>query len=319
MSTSGHITEKEDYRIERLSRDKIEDLAKLHEAVYAAAPANNYYDLKYDTAYTKVEYAGFIAYHPCGEPIAYYGVIPCFIEWNKEIILAAQSADTMTHPKHRFKGMFMQLANKTFELCRQLNIKLIFGFPNQNSYHGFIKLGWKKTESLECFIIPVDSLPLHSISSKIGILKIPYEHYKKQVLKKILLDVNGIKNSVITDGFAGVLRSDDYVKYKTYSKTKVITIAGAKIWMTDKHALVVGDMEDVNEKNFNNVIDELKSVAKKMGFKQIQFHSSSGTSLNHLFSGICKASPSFPVLFLDCGSPVPLEKIKFTFADIDIF
>ena len=33
--------------------------------------------------------------------------------------------------------------------------ELIYGFPNQNSYHGAIKLGWQMTEMMECFKIPV--------------------------------------------------------------------------------------------------------------------------------------------------------------------
>ena len=173
-----------EYIIERLNRERIKDLEKLHQAVYLKSPTKEYYEKKYETAYTGIEYVGFIAYSN-DEPIAYYGVIPCFIEWKNEKYLAAQSADTMTHPDHRYKGMFSDLSNKAFELCRQLNINLVFGFPNQNSYHGAIKLGWKMTECMEFFQINIESLPLKSISNKIKFLQIPYKLGGKKCFQNI--------------------------------------------------------------------------------------------------------------------------------------
>jgi len=137
-------TDSKEYTVVRLNKDNLKDVAVLHEAVYGIAPAPAYFPKKYNTAYTGTEYVGFIAYNPQNIPVAYYGVIPCFIQHGTEIMLAAQSADTMTDPQHRYKGMFVDLSNLTFKLCRELSIHLIFGYPNQNSYHGAIhKLGWK--------------------------------------------------------------------------------------------------------------------------------------------------------------------------------
>jgi Acetyltransferase (GNAT) domain len=246
-------------------------------------------------------------------------VIPCFIEWNNDKYLAAQSADTMTHPGHRYKGMFMELSNKTFDLCRQLKILLVFGFPNENSYHGAIKLGWKMTEKMEFFQIKIESLPLKSISNKIKFLQIPYGLWRKHVLSKYQKEVNGVENSVIREGYAGVMRNKEYKNYKKYNQTFVIEIESVMIWLKDDDVLKIGDIQGITEDNFNKVVEVLRSLTIKLGLKQIHFHCSPGTSLYRFFTGICEPLPSFPVLFQDFGSPVPLEKIKFTFADIDIF
>jgi hypothetical protein len=307
-----------EYHFKRLNKEKIKDLVKLHESVYSKSPSKGYYEKKYDTRFTGIEYVGFIAYSN-DEPIAYYGVIPCFIEWKNQKFLVAQSADTMTHPGHRYAGMFMDLSNKTFELCRLLNIHLIFGFPNQNSYHGAIKLGWKMTEKMGFFQIKIESLPLRSISNKIKFLQIPYNIWKKHVLSKYQKEMNGVENSVVTDGFAGLLRNEAFKNYKLYSHTIVIGIESAIIWMKLTDVLVIGDLQGITEKNFNHVIEELKSITRKLGLKQIHFHCSPETTLYRLFNGICEPASSFPVLFQDLGSIIPLEKIKFTFADIDIF
>ena len=121
------------------------------------------------------------------------------------------------------------------------------------------------------------------------------------------------------DGFAGLYRSDEYFYYKTYSPSKVIGVENAKIWVSNKYGMVIGDMEGITEMNFNVVISKLKRIAKSLGQRQIQFHCSAGTSLYNFFLANYKAIPSYPMLFQDFGSAIPPEKIMFTFADIDIF
>jgi hypothetical protein len=300
----------------RLSKSNLEDLARLHSVVYAPVAADHYVK-KYDTAYTGVEYVGFIAYND-GIPIAFYGVVPCFVQSATEIILAAQSADTMTHPGYRMKGMFMELANKTFELCRDSGIKLVFGFPNQNSYHGLLKLGWKETEKLDCFRVEIKSFPVKSIIKRNALLHKIYRSYCRVFLNKYTTVLKGIANSVLED-FAGVHRSREYIQYKTYSSTEIISIGHSKIWINYRSDLVIGDMEGVDDMNFAFVLNELKKIARKLGVRRLWFQASPGTKLHRLFNECITPRPSFPVLFKDFGSPIPVETIKFVFADIDIF
>ena len=319
MPTSQEVIESKEYRIDRLNEKNLKDLAILHSEVYGTPVDENYFLKKYDTSYTGLENVGYMAYNMDEKPVAYYGVIPCFIQYKGEVMLAAQSADTMTHPNHRFKGMFVELSNKTFDLCRHLRIRLVFGFPNQNSYHGAVnKLGWKMTETMACFVIHVKSLPLEAVARKMRLFKL-YSRYTQFVLKKNLLSLHGTANSVIADGFAGVYRNEEYFAYKTYSPSRIVRTGNAKAWISNRPGIFIGDMENVDETNFKAVIYKLKRIARKLGVRQIQFHCSPGTTLHRLFSEKFEATPSYPVLFQDFGSSIPPEKIKFTFADIDIF
>ena len=308
-----------EYTIVRLSSDIIKDMATLHSRVYSTSVSEEYFKKKYNTVYTGIENVGFLAYDKRNEPVAYYGVIPCFIRSGNELILAAQSADTMTHPQHRYKGMFVELSNMTFDLCKSLNIRLVFGFPNQNSYHGAVtKLGWEETETMNLFTVPVKTLPLYSLCKKIKCARL-YRWYKEFILKKMTVHEYGISNSVIKDGFAGVYRSGEYLMYKSYNPTKVLQIGDCKIWISSKQSLLIGDMEGVNENNFDGVIRRLKSLAKRSGIRKLQFICCQDLNLNRLFASSFKGEKAFPVLFQDLGSPVPLHKIKFVLADIDIF
>jgi len=307
------------YHVNRLSEANLHDLELLHTAVYRKASAADFFPMKYDTSFTSVKYTGFIAYNNQQQPIAFYGVIPCFIRFDDKIILAAQSADTMTHPEYRNKGLFVELALLTFQLCRNSGIKVLFGFPNQNSLPGFVnKLGWQITERMECFIIPTSKFSWQRVFRKLSIISNWYKRYQQRQLKKYLLPQKGIDNSVFDDGFAGVYRDYHYLKYKTYTKTQVIKIGNATLWTKIGNELIIGDIL-VAPVDFDELIRQLKKLAYKLGLKEIQFHASPDTTLYTLFSDRFKPIPSFNVIFKNLEGSTQTNKIKFTTADIDTF
>ena len=315
----NHKNETGEYRIARLDENKLRDLEILHEAIYGRKPAKNFLLKKYNTAYTGTQYVGHIAYSGENIPIAYFGVIPCFIQYNDQIVLSAQAADAMTLSQYRYKGFFVELAKKTFDLCRTAGILLVFGFPNQNSYHGLVyNLGWKNTEYMERFNIPINAFSLESLSQHFTWSKRLYKKYTQWILRKYFSPDPGLSNSVIVEGFGGVYRDDRYLQYKTYSDTEVIKIGDAKAWIKIKNGLLIGDLEGA-EDNFDEVIDVIKQIAKRLGVSNVSFQVSPGLQLHTLFTKKYKSIPSFPVIFLDLGLGMPLNKLKFNFADIDIF
>jgi hypothetical protein len=311
--------QKKGYHIERLSKDNLASLDKLYNAVFGRKNPVGFYGKKYDTAYTGVEYVGYIAFNENKNPIAYYGVIPCFIRNVDQLYLAAQSADTMTHPKYQFKGLFVQLANLTFDLCQEEGISIVFGFPNQNSLHGFlVRLKWQMTETLDYYSIPTGMVSVEVITKKLPFLRKSYSKYQQYILKDYLLPREGIDNSVFKDGFAGVNRNALYLKHKGYHDTQVIKIGDAMLWIKIKNGFIIGDI-NCKEEEFDYVMAEVKKLALKLGLAHIHFHTSHQTKLSALFSSRYHAVPSFYVLFKNLGAHIPLDKIKFTYADVDTF
>jgi len=305
------MSSEREYHIEKFDESKIADLENLYKAVYKKKNPYLYFTKKYDTAYTGISHVGYMAYKG-NIPIAYYGVLPCFIQYESRMILAAQSADTMTHPEHRYKNLFFDLSNMCFDLSKQNGIELIYGFPNQNSYHGAIKLGWQMTEIMDCFAIPVHVSLFAKVLNRIN------KRNPGTVLKKYITAKNGLKNSVIPDGFSGVFRNESYSDYKTYSKTYVLQIAGSNIWISVKNGITIGDI-DTNENEFNALVSTIKELAAMLRISMIYFHACNETFLHNLFKKRFESIPSFPVLFQNFNQAIDIKKIKFTFADIDIF
>src|SRR5882672_5776758 len=219
-------------KIARLDASRLKDLEILHTAVYGHAPEKGLYQKKYDTGYTGHTHLGFIAYTPESTPAAYYGVIPCFISLEGRLLLAAQSADTMTHPLHRRKGLFVLLAKQCYQLCRDEGVQLLFGFPNQHSYSTFINsLNWESPDHMDLFVLPVRTFPLQSLSRKLNWAGPLYRRYMQWVLKKHRLPLPGLPNGLLKEGFAGVFRDENYLQYKAYHSTLVVATGEARAWV----------------------------------------------------------------------------------------
>jgi len=175
------------------------------------------------------------------------------------------------------------------------------------------------TETMDRFVIPVKTIPLERIAGKSAFFKRLYNAHKQKVLKKYLSYQKGIPGSVLADGFGGVLRDDNYLQYKSYSNTITLKIDATTIWLKANKGLMIGDISVVGEDTFDHVMYKLVNITRKLGMDQIHFHISPGTRLHALFALRYDSATSFPAIFKDLDSGIAFDKIKFTFADIDIF
>jgi hypothetical protein len=78
-----------------------------------------------------------------GALIASYTVWPNRLNVGGEVVRGAISMDTMTHPAHRGGGLFLKLAQACYAQLAKDGYEILYGFPNTNSYPGFIRrLNW---------------------------------------------------------------------------------------------------------------------------------------------------------------------------------
>jgi GNAT superfamily N-acetyltransferase len=68
-----------------------------------------------------------------------YIIWPVTLRLGSEDVLGAQSMDTMTHPDHRGRGLFTRLAEECFSIAERRGFEVVYGFPNENSYPGFVR------------------------------------------------------------------------------------------------------------------------------------------------------------------------------------
>ncbi len=115
----------------------------------------------------------------------HYAVISYDIQSKNHAIKGAQSLDTFTSGEYRRQGIFVNLAEETYKRSEEAGIDFIFGFPNKNSYPGFVqklsfidpfgfgmfKLPLRAGYFLNRFIgnTPVSSIPLKFKNIKLGL------------------------------------------------------------------------------------------------------------------------------------------------------
>ncbi len=68
-----------------------------------------------------------------------YVVIPTEFRIHGELQKGSVSLNTLTHPDYRGQGLFTKMANETYAVCEREGLHLTLGFPNKNSYPGFVR------------------------------------------------------------------------------------------------------------------------------------------------------------------------------------
>lgn len=302
-----HIGTDMNWHIRRLSKEHIKDIEKLyHSAEHVDQHPKDHFLQKFATGYTGIEYAGFIAYTPEDEPVACLCLVPCFIEYEGKRILAAQLTDAFTNINYRSNGLFSLLEDHIHSFARENGIQILFGFPNDSSFTLLIKKAWVQAGEMDLFWIPV-----HPVQRLFSLFTRSYKGIPR-------IDESGCDNSVLADGFAGIERSNEYLRYKSFTDTRVISAGESKAWVKRGFYCSIGDLE-LNTKDFDELISRVRRMAAGTAKRKLYFQCSRGPWLHKVFAEKYEARFSFPILFKILGEDIVPEKIKFTFADIDIF
>jgi len=309
------------YTIHKLNDENRKDILKIYEDAFGIEVSIEFLQRKQKTSFAGFEDVGFIAYDENNIPAAFYGVYPCQIESQGKLFLAAQSGDTMTHSAHSGKGLFTQLALKTYEYCKEQGFHCIFGFPNENSFPGFIKrLGWSHFDDLTPYLIRVKCIPWIRLKNTFRLPQSIHNKWCRFILNR-LKKGQPFSSSCKTDDTPVVDHSKDFFTYKTYAENYLIQLKGINVWLKfDDTFLIIGDLEQCTDEKFLETIKSLKRIALWMGLPHLRFHASPNTWGEMVFKKYGEAMElSYPVGGINFTQEIQLEKMKFTAADNDTF
>lgn len=73
------------------------------------------------------------------ELVAHYACIPYKMMIEGRVSLGLLDICTVTHPNHRGKGLFKQLAQTTYEYAKNNGFEFVIGVANANSFPGYMK------------------------------------------------------------------------------------------------------------------------------------------------------------------------------------
>jgi len=319
------ITDSNNYRFERLNASNIVDLSYVFEAAFGRNQHAQHFIQKNDTSCFGVTNLGYIAYSESGEPAAFYCAYACIVEYQGKQYKAAQIGDAMTHPSHQRKGLFKTLAQLTHETAKQEGIPYLFTFPNKsaNSYPGFIKQQWVETGGWQSYIIRVRGISHKTIRRIIPFSDAAYMRYCRFILKFFSVPRCAFANSVMDNQTGGVLRSTDFLNYKTYTPNFFIRLKSKAIWLSIRgKTLLIGDIERCDDKTFQSVVARLKSLARLLGLGYIEFRFSAGIAMEDQFNAVKSwkyDNTQTALLYFNLDETFPGHAIRFTIADKDTY
>lgn len=307
------------YYFKPVSPENIIDIHYLIKSVYNVDRDLEEIKKKYNTEFFGLYAVGLIAYSKEDDlPAAYYGVFPCQFTYESKTYLAAQSGDTMTHPNHRKKGLFVTLAKKTYELCKELGIEFVFGFPGEASYYGFVKkLEWQHNEDIVKYSFLSILIP-YALIQKI----VPTRAYLKiaSLLTKPFINKD-YPYSNIDSNAPHISRSNNFYNYKEKLNNFNIRFLGLNVWFQVKSLnLIVGDIDISNQSNPKSVIYRLRLLAIYLGLPRVLFHVSQNSNLNNFLEKKYDKEKGLAIGYIDLlATKVPLTKLNFTYSDFDTF
>lgn len=265
---------------------------------------------------------GFLAFDEKETPAAYYGVFPIQMTINGIDYLVAQSADTMTDPDHRNKGLFVQLAKQTYDFSRENGVQFVFGFPNQNSFPGFQKkLEWEFYGNLYDFFLDIKTLPLCGLAARYKWMKPLYNLFSRVRLLSIKLNYSAenIAPFAQNNAVGYITKNEAFFQYKKAPDIHLVRLNGITLFVKTDGMLIIGDVSPFNPERSGDLILTVRQLAKMLGCRKIIFSVTQNHWLFPLLSAYTSGVESLPVGYLRFDTAFPFDKIAFTRADYDTF
>lgn len=311
------------YTSERISANTYHDFKKLFRLSFGTEIPMQRIRAKFDTSAFGAQDAGMLARDEEGEPAAYYGVFPVTIFYAGKDVLAAQSGDTMTAPAHRKQGLFVRLAEETYALARELGIRMVFGFPNENSYPGFKnKLEWIFTGYMQRFHFSVSTIPLCEASAKIRIIKPLYDRFASLRIRKYALSFGEIPydafNAMEVKGY--VKKDPTFFAYKLRDASlHVIRAGGFYILLKADTHLRIGAVAKFERARTAEFLAVIRKLAKRMLCRKVEISLSTNHWLFPLLQEHLEPVQSLPIGFYIIDKEIGPGEFAFSGGDFDTF
>jgi len=313
------------YTTKRIDDNSYQDIQTLYRLAFGSVHTITFIKSKYATDIFGLKNVGVLAKDEKDQPAAYYGVFPIVLEYNSDDYIVAQSGDTMTAPNHRKKGLFTKLAKEAYTLSNNLGIRMVFGFPNENSYPGFKnKLDWLFTGHMYNFTFSVMTIPICELASKYKFLTPYYEKFAKKRLDQHKVSIQDVNWEIFTHKGSGVIgeikKDDHFFKYKLDRKnTFLIKLNGFTLLIKVKPHLYIGAVNVIDKSETKVLISTVKELSQKLGCKKVIFTLSANHWLSHYLKEYIEPTKSLPIGFYMMDNYFKPEAIQFTGADYDTF
>lgn len=312
------------YTFTRISSDLLSELASLMGSAYSVAPSEAELIEKFSTAGQGASYVGFIAHHNVtGEVAAFYGVFPVRVKLGGREMLAAQSGDTVTHPDHRGKGLFITLATMTYALAAECGVAFVFGYPNSSSYPGFVnKLNWSHPFNMKLWSYYVPTFPLKFIGNYVTFVRrlqlslftsLSRKLFDVRMPMELAEDIESLEST------SCVIHDRVYVMQKR-NRGLILCHKSVKFWIKFDGDICIGTVIDnSNGQDIKSGLRRLFILSALSGAARIKTYFSTNSILARQLSGIGFTRDSLAYGFVVLNPKASPSMLETVYLDYDTF
>lgn len=314
----------EAYEFKRITPDNLSDVAFLVKALMKKQLSVPYYQKKYNTPWSVGQHYGWLAYEKSsGQAVAVAAAIPFYAvlpDGNTAPI--TQLIENFTMPAHWRRGLMTHLMQKTLEDQIQAGIHLFYTLPNR--YDFVKKLGFTQVAQMEWYELKVATIPLEALCRRCRMPGL-FRWWAKKVIAPYLAPRDFVlENSVLAEGYGGVLHDQPFFAYKSFSFNRLCRFAGINSWLKFESGLLIGDVllpDKCSDAQFDEWLSTVQKIAKQAGLRKIIFQACPGSRLHQKLSARFPAHPSWAVCCLTSDAALQpfLEKMRFGYGDFDTF
>ena len=298
------------YDIRPITEDDMPAIAALYNHCFDADRSVEATRAKFDTRPTGHPLTGHVALSEEGDVVSFCGLVPVEMRVGGERILGAQSVDVMTHPDHRKAGLYVDVAQRTYDLGASRGIKVVFAFPNKNSLHGLRhNLGWEIRG--EMVGLSMRRSWWHRLVKR-GVVNVHAEVDRLTIDAKHVLDLE----------FDGVAKTAPYLDYKAVcSGSRLIEFEDLIVWLKPGDRLDVASFAWTGEDGPSDrkLFQSFQRLMQSLGASSIRFCFTANHPLLKLIKPHCKAHPSTPFGLKALDKNLEVPELHICRGDFDYF
>lgn len=219
---------------------------------------------------------------------------------NGDVITAARPVDTVVHEDYRKQGIFRKMNEEFLKLIKN-NYDCVFNTPNEKSFPGNMKMGWKLMEDRKyCKVGIVNPFSRHQEWREISLEEVRFQNYKG--------DTGYITN--FSDPFIVWRYSLDNYYVASFNNENSFCIIYKKVLLKGLKAVAV--VEILGDPNFFSSM--VNSLAKKHKSFFVYFLDHSYWQSVNFLATIKRYQPN--VLYRGDHCPLP-GQIRFSLGDLE--
>jgi len=186
-----------DFKIENNDCSNINELIDLSKTYYSEGDIINksYLEWQYLTNPSGKPFLLTSRENVSNDLAGQYLVLPVKFTLADSVVNGSLSLNTLTSPKYQGKGLFTKMAKATFYECANENAHFTIGFPNPNSYPGFVK----KLDFHHLGDIPLLIKPLRYFNLAFSFFKKRHQKHGGDIKIKTLNNNSSIKSFDFND------------------------------------------------------------------------------------------------------------------------